>query len=79
MGDAKGNGKGSFILIDGKTFKVTGTWQSEGDEAPYGYDFWYQPRHNVMVSSEWGAPSSFLKGFNPAEVSTSGIGNAGNM
>ena len=22
----------------------------------YNYDFWYQPRHNVMVSSEWAAP-----------------------
>jgi len=68
MGDAEGNGKGSFILIDGKTFKVKGTWQAEGDEVPYGYDFWYQPLHNVMVSSEWGAPSSFTKGFNPADV-----------
>lgn len=25
------------------------------------YDFWYQPRLNVMVSSEWGAPSAFTK------------------
>ena len=24
----------------------------------YNYDFWYQPRHNVMVSSEWAAPNT---------------------
>ena len=22
----------------------------------FNYDFWYQPRHNVMVSSEWARP-----------------------
>ncbi len=32
------------------------------------YDYWYQPYHNVMVSSEWGAPNRFSKGFNPADV-----------
>ena len=46
---------------------MKGTWSSE--ETKYGYDFWYQPRLNVMVSSEWGAPKAFFKGFNPAEVS----------
>ena len=39
-----------------------------------GYDFWYQPRHNVMISSEWGAPSAFTKGFNPEDVAA-GKGN----
>jgi len=33
-----------------------------------GYDFWYQPRHNVMISSEWGVPNAFKNGFNPAHV-----------
>ncbi len=34
----------------------------------FNYDFWYQPHHNVMVSSEWAAPSTFLPGFNPIDV-----------
>lgn len=67
MGDTEGNAKGGFALVDGKTFKVTGTWEKAGQAAPFGYDFWYQPRHNIMVSTEWGAPQAFLKGFDPAD------------
>lgn len=25
----------------------------------FNHDFWYQPRHNVMVSSEFAAPKTF--------------------
>ena len=39
--------------------QVKGKWSA--DDTKYGYDFWYQPRHNVMVSTEWGAPSAFVK------------------
>ncbi|KAK9915575.1 hypothetical protein WJX75_001008 [Coccomyxa subellipsoidea] len=67
MGDVEGKGKGGFVLLD-EDFKVKGTWSETVTD--YGYDFWYQPRHNVMVSSQWGAPSSFTKGFNPADVPT---------
>ena len=68
LGDLQGNGKGSFVLLDGETFEVKGTWEKPGDAAPMGYDFWYQPRHNVMVSTEWAAPNVFKDGFNPAHV-----------
>jgi selenium-binding protein 1 len=34
----------------------------------FNYDFWYQPRHNVMVSSEWGAPKTFQPGPNFDDV-----------
>ena len=34
----------------------------------YNYDFWYQPRHNVMVSSEWAAPNTFRPGFKLEDV-----------
>ena len=40
---------------------LAGLW-SETSTA-FGYDFWYQPRHNVMISSEWGAPAAFSTGF----------------
>ena len=59
---------GGFLLVDGDTFKVKGNWEAPDNSTPFGYDFWYQPRHNVMVSSEWGEPSAFLQGFNPAHV-----------
>ena len=59
---------GGFVILDGKTFDVKGRWEADNKTAPMGYDFWYQPRHNVMISSEFGAPSCFTKGFNPEHV-----------
>jgi selenium-binding protein 1 len=68
MGDSEGNGKGGFLLLDGESFNIKGTWNAPKDATPFGYDFWYQPRHNVMVSSEWGAPKAFTKGFDPSDL-----------
>ena len=47
---------------------MIGSWEKSGQSTPFGYDFWYQPRHNVMISSEWGEPNTLLKGFNPVHV-----------
>lgn len=66
MGDAEGNGKGNFLLLDGKTFDIKGKWTET--DTRFGYDFWYQPHHNIMVSSEFGDPVKFRQHFNPAEV-----------
>ena len=41
--------------------QVKGTWNKPEDAADYNYDFWYQPRHNVLISSQWGAPKKFTK------------------
>ncbi|XP_078601728.1 methanethiol oxidase-like [Branchiostoma floridae x Branchiostoma japonicum] len=65
IGDPCGNGRGGFILLDGDTFELKGTWCEEEDNTEFGYDFWYQPRHNVMISTEWGHPKLFQHGFNP--------------
>lgn len=59
---------GGFVLLDGETFEVISNWEHQGEAAPFGYDFWYQPRHNVMISTEWGAPKALVNGFNPAHV-----------
>ncbi|XP_041876229.1 methanethiol oxidase isoform X3 [Corvus kubaryi] len=68
LGDPAGNGKGGFILLDAETFEVKGTWE-KGDEAPpMGYDFWYQPRHNVLISTEWGIPKVLGYGFDPNDL-----------
>ncbi|CAH2039741.1 unnamed protein product, partial [Iphiclides podalirius] len=71
MGDKNENAKGDFVLIDAKTLKVTGTWTKGEKVAKFGYDFWYQPYHDVMISSEWGTPKFFKTGFNPDDVSNS--------
>lgn len=59
---------GGFILLDGETFEVKGNWEKGEKVPPFGYDFWYQPRHNVLMSTEWGAPKVLADGFNPADV-----------
>ncbi|MCH8828464.1 MAG: selenium-binding family protein [Planctomycetes bacterium] len=67
LGDAKGNGPGGFLLLDEK-FNIAGRWEKNSTGMKYNYDFWYQPRHNVMVSSEWAAPNTFWSGFSPKDV-----------
>ncbi|CAH2327470.1 methanethiol oxidase [Pelobates cultripes] len=68
LGDACGNGKGGFVILDGKTFEVKGNWEVDGHAAPLGYDFWYQPYHNVMISTEWASPNTIRDGFKIEDV-----------
>ena len=68
MGDQFGAGKGEFVLIDPDKLEIKGVWAGKGKEAKFGYDFWYQPYWDIMVSSEWGAPRSFKCGFLPEKV-----------
>ena len=55
------------MILDSCTFEMEENWEN-GQCAEMGYDFWYQPGHNVMVSSEWGAPNAWRSGFNPKHV-----------
>ena len=41
----------------------------------YNYDFWYQPRHNVMVISEWAAPNAYYPGFKLEDVEAGSTGS----
>ncbi|KAK1381129.1 putative selenium-binding protein 1 [Heracleum sosnowskyi] len=69
LGDKDGNAKGlGFLLLD-SDFNVKGRWEKEGHNPNFGYDFWYQPRHGTMISTSWGAPAAFTKGFNLQHVS----------
>lgn len=67
MGDAAGNSLGEFILFD-KNFECLGTWTKGDKRATCGYDFWYQPHHNIMISSEWGAPKIWRRGYQPDDI-----------
>jgi selenium-binding protein 1 len=73
LGMADGTAPGGFILLDDK-FEIAGRWTQDTGAMNFNYDFWYQPRHNVMVSSEWGAPNTVSKGFNPADVAAGKYG-----
>ena len=61
LGDAKGEAPGGYLHLN-KDFEIVGRWENSMGDIPFGYDFWYQPRHNVMVSSEWAAPNTFMPG-----------------
>ena len=61
---------GGFVVLDGQTWKVKGCWEKGGDTLPFGYDFWYQYKFNILISTEFGCPQAWWKCFNPAEIST---------
>uniref|UniRef100_A0A8D8WLK6 Selenium-binding protein 1-A n=1 Tax=Cacopsylla melanoneura TaxID=428564 RepID=A0A8D8WLK6_9HEMI len=69
MGDTKGEGKCDFLLVDPEKGEVKGLWiKGEHKEAKFGYDFWYQPHWDTLISSEWGAPKSWKAGCRLADV-----------
>lgn len=73
LGDAKGDGPGGFLLLDEK-FNIKGRWETDATGMKFNYDYWYQPRHNVMVSSEWGSPNTVSQGFKLDDVSAGKYG-----
>ena len=68
LGDADGNRSGGFAVLDAHTFELKGRWENGGEKPEFGYDFWYQPRKNTLISSEFGEPSAFEKGFDLDDV-----------
>jgi methanethiol oxidase len=68
LGDRNGDGGGGFAVLDAQTFEVKGRWEDGGETPSLNYDFWYQPRKNVLVSSEFGEPNAYEVGFDPADV-----------
>jgi methanethiol oxidase len=75
LGDADGNGACGFAVLDARTFEVKGRWENGGPRPPLNYDFWYQPRKNVLASSEFGEPNAFEKGFDIEDVAAGRYGS----
>jgi methanethiol oxidase len=75
LGDAKGNSPGGLAVLDAATFDVVGRWESDKGDQELMYDFWYQPRFNVLVSSEWAAPNTFEGGFELEDVAAGKYGH----
>jgi selenium-binding protein 1 len=66
LGDADGDLPGGFLALN-EDFEIEGRWEPPG-EIEMNYDYWYQPRRNVMVSSEWAAPKTYYPGFDLEDV-----------
>jgi len=75
LGDADGNGAGGFAVLDAKTFELQGRWENGGETPSFNYDFWYQPRKNALVSSEFGEPNAYEPGFDPEHVAAGRYGS----
>jgi len=67
LGNAKGEAPGGFLHLD-ENFEIVGRWENDIGGMNFNYDFWYQPRQNMMVSSEWAAPNTFMPGFDLEDV-----------
>ena len=75
LGNAKGEAPGGFLLLNDR-FEIAGRWETEIKGMSFNYDFWYQPRQNVMVSSEWAAPRTFSPGPNFEDVKADKYGRS---
>jgi methanethiol oxidase len=75
LGDADGNGTCGFAVLDARTFEIKGRWENGGPRPPLNYDFWYQPRQNVLASSEFGDPAAYEGGFDPDDVAAGRYGS----
>lgn len=76
LGDRDGNSPGGFAVLDAKNFDVLGRWENDLNGAQFNYDFWYQPRQNAMISSEWAAPNTFKDGFKLEDVADGKYGHS---
>ena len=65
LGDRDGNGAGGFAVLDAASFELKGRWENGGPRPSLNYDFWYQPRKNVLASSEFGEPVAYEPGLRP--------------
>ena len=75
LGDADGNGACGFAVLDARTFEVKGRWDVGNNGARLNYDFWYQPRQNVLASSEFGEPNAYEPGFDLDDVAAGRYGS----
>jgi selenium-binding protein 1 len=75
LGDAEGNGACGFAVLDAQSFDLKGRWENGGRRPSLNYDFWYQPRKNVLASSEFGEPSAYEPGFDLDDVAAGRYGS----
>ena len=73
LGDADGNAPGGSPPPD-KDLNIVGRGKTNTTGMNFSYDFWYQPRHNMMVSTEWAAPNTFMPGFDLEDVANGKYG-----
>jgi selenium-binding protein 1 len=76
LGDSDGELPGGFLQLDQEDFSIDGRWEADPGEMELNYDYWYQPRHDVLISSEWAAPETYYPGFDLADVEAGKYGDS---
>ncbi|WP_318569183.1 selenium-binding protein SBP56-related protein [Salinigranum marinum] len=76
LGNSDGELPGGFLQLDQEDFSIDGHWETDLGEMEMNYDYWYQPRHNVMISSEWAAPKTYYPGFDLDDVEAGKYGDS---
>jgi methanethiol oxidase len=74
LGDADGGGAGGFAVLDARTFDLKGRWEDGGETPSLNYDYWYQPRKDTLISSEFGEPNAYEQGFDIDDVAAGRYG-----
>jgi methanethiol oxidase len=74
LGDAEGAGAGGLACLDARTFELKGRWENGGERPSFNYDFWYQPRKDVLISSEFAEPNAYEPGFDIEDVAAGRYG-----
>ncbi|KAJ8683288.1 hypothetical protein QAD02_019080 [Eretmocerus hayati] len=73
MGKPNGDARADFLCIDSEKLEILGTWVKGDARAAFGYDFWYQPKHDALVATEWGVPKVFKRGFHTEDPNNEDI------
>ena len=76
LGDGDGELPGGFLQLDQEDFSIDGRWEADRGEMEMNYDYWYQPRHDVLISSEWAAPNTYYPGFDLDDVESGDYGDS---
>ncbi len=76
LGNADGELPGGFLQLDQDDFTIDGHWEADRGEMEMNYDYWYQPRHDVMISTEWAAPNTYYPGFDLDDVEAGKYGDS---
>jgi len=58
---------GGFLLLDAD-FNIAGRWSKEEADMLFNHDFWYQPYHNCMVSTEFAGPKDYMPGLKLSDI-----------
>ncbi|PAV61896.1 hypothetical protein WR25_22818 [Diploscapter pachys] len=67
LGDKDGHGKGEFVILDRNSWMLRNQ-PTEEEFTCFGGDFSLQTRRNILISGEWGHPTSIRSGFTISDL-----------